>query len=716
MAIAPVRAWSQQIPPPESGTSTVHVKLVNGDQIEIRDATTNAPIALARGQKLVEFLDPAVRLTIQLQSQPTGADVILNFRNTSGTPKGLGMINMGILTLGPTVTYQDMRQTCEPVTADISTYVGQNWPYPADMYCPAWVVSNGSYHVGVSLQYPVLVYKHDAMIGLSNPKGNSALGEGGPGWAVNFLLSPIGNEGWQKVQYGAEIQPGEQRTYVMSVRVQPKSGQWIRTLTPYRNYFRSLYGGVRYERNPRPVVAMGFSDTSHLSADNPYGFSPQERPDRRGFTHYASVIKNDLPGWSSVMVWLPGGVYQTHQTLNFPFQFTSTWLQWPIASSTAFDETTGLASIRKTGKDFGLWWGNSTSVALSWDPESYEDFDPDNAEHVKRALLELDTAARSGATTIGLDTFNHVHTPIWKSYGWLEAMRLRYPQMRFVTEPSMCDVMHTLAPTFISAWSNVPGPATEEDLYLVKHPNYIADFLLPGHEMWAAFRYNELTQYFGKVPDAARVTADIKRFSDYGYVAVIQHTVDVKTSVVAAKSWNTTVPADLRVSDAPLPFGPAAAGSTHVALGTGARADRGGGPVAGWRPAKPSVPAAAPSVGSGLGSVAGTRATGSGVKIRVGKASNRAPTEGPAVSAANGGTAVPAAVEPVRAARVERGRSGAFRVSTPNKPISGTIRRARELMFGPPAPRVGGPPMSAQEEWEAFWMQSELVVAPVERD
>lgn len=148
------------------------------------------------------------------------------------------------------------------------------------------------------------------------------------------------------------------------------------------------------------------------------------------------------------MVWLPSGVYRNHRENNFPSQFVSTWLNWPATSTNRFDQTNGLASISRSGKDFGLWWGNSTKVAMDWDPASLVDFDPDNADHVERALHELDIAAKAGATTIGLDTFSHVHTPIWKGYGWLAAMRLRYPHMRFVTEPSMCDVMHTLAPTF----------------------------------------------------------------------------------------------------------------------------------------------------------------------------------------------------------------------------------------------------------------------------
>lgn len=712
LALAPASSVAQQIPPPESGTSTVHVKLVNAKQIEIRDATTNAPIVLAKGLGLVEYLDPAVRLTIQLQPQPTGADVVMNFHNTSDVPKGLGMINMGILTLGSTVTYQDIRQTCEPVVANMATYVGKSWPYPADMYCPAWVVSNGAYHVGVSLQYPVLSYKHDAVIGLSTPKGSLANGEGGAGWAVNFLLSTIGPAAWQQVQYGAEIQPGERRTYVMSVRVQPKAREWVRTLLPYRNYFRSLYGGVMYTRNPKPVVGMGFSDVIYLSNDNPFGFSSAYRPDRNGFTKHVNEIKTNLPGWSSVMVWLPSGVYRNHRENNFPSQFVSTWLNWPVTSTSAFDQTNGLASISRSGKDFGLWWGNSTKVAMDWDPASLVDFDPDNADHVERALHELDIAAKAGATTIGLDTFSHVHTPIWKGYGWLAAMRLRYPHMRFVTEPSMCDVMHTLAPTFISAWNDATQPPDEEGLYLVKHPNYIADFLLPGHEIWAGFRYNGLVEYFGKQPNPARVVADIKRFSDYGYVALIQSTINVSTGVVAAKSWNTTVPSDIRASEAPVAFGPAAAGSSHVALGTGSRVGRGSsGPVGGWRPTKPlsrTLPSSKAPSGNDTADV--QPSLGPSVQVRSGRVARGTvvvrPRTSPSVVTSDG-LSDPGAVRTAVGHPKPRLRMKAFRVSTPTDALSDSIRKERATATEPAEPAA---PESEREElsdWD--WFQPFLV-------
>jgi len=658
-------ANAQQIPPLEKGTATVRSKLVNGNQLEIRDAATNAPILLPKGTRLVEFLDPAVEVAIRLQSQPTGADIIFNFHNTADTPKGLGMLDTGILTLGQNVIYQDLRETNEAVTANVKTYVGKAYPYPSDLYCPAWVISNSTYHVGVSLQYPIMEYKHDAFIGLSNPKGAQLLGEGGAGWAVNFVLSTIGPHSWQKVQYSAELKPDERRQYVMSIRIQPKAKEWVRTLLPYRNYFRANYGGVKYLRDPKPVMAFGLSGEVQLSDDNPFGFAPQYRPDRQGFNKLAGELKTNYPGWGSVMIWLPGGVYRVHQENNFPFQFTSTWMNWPIASSSAFDDTFGLASIKNTGKDFGLWWGNSARMALTWDPKHFVDFDPDNPKHVKLALTELDIAAKAGATSIGLDTFAHNYTPIWKGYPWLVAMRLRYPYMRFVTEPSACDIMHTIAPTFISAWNDETKPANEEGLYRIKHPNYIADFLLPGHEIWAGFRYNGLTKYFGKKPDAARVLADVIRFSSYGYVALNMEGINTTTTTVnASKTWNTTVPADIRLSDAPEAFGPAAAGSTHVALGPSARADR----VSGWRPPKTgtlsSPEAANPS------------RTAPSVTIQHGRADNRVVVVRPAIRPPKA-----IAIRPRPAAN-----PASVRINPPPRSIAEAIKNAREALFGPPKP------------------------------
>jgi hypothetical protein len=444
--------------------------------------------------------------------------------------------------------------------------------------------------MGISVHYPILEYEHHVKLNLDNPAGVYLNGEGGRGFAARFSLSTTGPENWQTVKYPAAIRPGETRVYVVSIRVTKTPTEWVRTLVPYRNYFRSMYGGATYQRENSPVWGVFASDPSRCAADNPLGWLPEWRPDLNGWSGMASVLKNQSQGWDSIMVWLPSGSYWRNPQNNFPCQPATPWLSSPTLS-TIFDPATGMPSVTASGKELGFWWGRSCQTAATWDPPVLEDFDPDNPTHYTRKLQELDLMARAGAMTIGLDTFDPVNTPFFKQYRWMLTMRMRYPHIKFITEPTNCDIMHTLAGNFITGWEFNKIPATQEECYTVKHANYLADFLVPGHEFWAGFRYNEMKQYFGITPDQNKVIADMERYASYGYrpVFAVLRTwwgLTIPQGVAhAAKSWETTVPADLQISDAPVPFGPAAPGSSRVGISTGSRPQKNGpNSVAGSRP------------------------------------------------------------------------------------------------------------------------------------
>src|SRR2546427_560161 len=80
-----------------------------------------------------------------------------------------GMIDLGIMNLGRNIESFNFRNTGFPVAADTSTYINQAWIYPNDLYSPVAVVRNQSLAFGVSIQYPVLEYKHDVRVCLDSP-------------------------------------------------------------------------------------------------------------------------------------------------------------------------------------------------------------------------------------------------------------------------------------------------------------------------------------------------------------------------------------------------------------------------------------------------------------------------------------------------------------------------------------------------------------------
>lgn len=536
-------ASAQQVPPPESGDKIVNVTYDAG-QVTMRDAATGAPLMMPRGILLYDAFAGSLAPSVKVNAQPAGFDVVYTFTNSGSSAMPMARMRLGIFTLGNNITYHDFRGSCGELTGDYNTYKPAYFAYPTNMYSPVWVMRSPDYAVGVSIQYPVIDYKHDVRVIMRSPSGRFGSGEGGRGWEVEFRTSNVGDENENsRLYFSGTINPGETRTYVASVRVTKAQHEWVRALVPYRNYFRSVYGGPHYTRDPRPINAVGIAQEGRCTESNPYGYAAY-RPDTKGWTRFVSDVK-ERHGWARMMLWTPTGHFRYHQDLNFPFQFTTNLNASPELA-TAFDTSTGLASIPRFGRELGLWWGRSVQVMREWDPSEYENFDPDKPDHVALAYAELDDAMRLGATIIGLDTFSPKRVPMYKLYPWLKHMKERHPGVKFVTEPIASDLIHSLAPSFFRGYNDRDGAAGDADeVYAIKHPHYLADFLLPGHEIWGGFRYSE--EFFGDSVDMATVRRDMESVAAMGFAPCFFVFTDLPGDYRAAESWTWTVPADLQL-------------------------------------------------------------------------------------------------------------------------------------------------------------------------
>lgn len=547
-------ARGQLIPATESGPAIVTLQQVSKNW-EMRDAQSGKLLMQQRNcVPLSISIDPQVQRVVEMHPQPSGYDMVVTFKNPTDQARAGGRFFAGMFTLGPNVTYYDFRYNSNPVDAAFSTYVGQAFNYPDSSYSPVWVMKNAEYAVGVSVLYPILEYGHDCRVGMMNPSGSNS-GEGGPGWGIECRTANYGNEdGWSTIPHPAVIPPKSERTYVLSVRVTKNPDEWVRTLTPYRDFFRARYGGVTYKRDTRPVKPEIVAESSYLAPDNQLGFAwiASRRPDKFGWQPWVSALKGES-AYTSLMLWAPSGLYYNNRANNFPFQMTSHWLTNNNMAE-ALDPVKGLKSVADSGKIVGLWWGRSVQYASEWDPAAMEPFDPDNPAHRAAALHEMDLATEAGVTLVGLDTFNPGYVSISKLYPWLRDLRRTYPKVRFVVEPNACDLLHTLAASYIAGWTDDTPPTKYEDLYRIKNPHYLADFLLPGHETWAGFRYNGHKKYFGMTVDQALLEKDSQHFAEMGYVPAIFEGLNNPPGSVAA-SWATTVPADLRLSANPYPLG-----------------------------------------------------------------------------------------------------------------------------------------------------------------
>jgi hypothetical protein len=537
------------VPEPESGPPLTDLAFVN-NKLELRDIRNGKLLIQERPNAvaLVQGYDPEVSYTTTFNEQPTGFDIVVTFNNPTTVARRMGQINVGMITLGENIEYLDVRHTSVWRPALFTTFVGKAYMYPNDLFSPLLVVRNNDYAIAASMRYPAIEYDHDIRVGIMNPAGSNN-GEGGKGWGISFRISdPVNVHPSQAMKFQGMLKPKSKQTYVVAVRVVADRDNWMRTLLPYRKYFRSLYGGISFKRSTSPILPIGIADTFYQEAGNldGYGDPNLRRPDVFGWGPWADKIIA-TEGYKSVMLWAPSGLYFHNPQLNYPFQMTTRWEESPLLS-TAFDPEIGLPRVGASGKQLGLWWGRSLDISHSWDSAEVTPLDPDNPSHIRIAERELDGAVRAGVTLIGLDTCNPHINGIRNAYRWVKHIKERYTTVRFFAEPSPCDILSTLVGGVLPGWA-LDGaiPQNLNDCYPFQNPHYLADFLLPGHETLMSYRYNFHQDFFNHFPTAAEVDADVRWFASMGYVPMVWQEVGSTLDVKAAESWTWTVPSDLRI-------------------------------------------------------------------------------------------------------------------------------------------------------------------------
>jgi len=447
-------------------------------------------------------------------------------------------------------------------------YDSTEYNYPGSIYCPCSVFTIDDYTVGVSIQYPIMEYKHNVtLVTWTSHNGQ----DGTATWRVLIQPNQGDVEGYNP---DANIEYGESREYVVSVRIHEPSAtcdtvnDWMRTLRPYRRYFRALYGPVQYTRNDEPVAGYGLALSSSVSANhpfdgtgtNPWGFTTGSdfRPDQHGFDpivngygspHVDGWFETDLTnGWTRNMVWAPSGSYDPVTTgvsgYSFPPQFTSNWDNC-LPSNPDSDLATFGAS-----HELGLWWGYSCEITSAWNDISFHQLDTFDSGDTAFSYAELDGADDVNATYIGLDTFD---LPIWEGYWWVRHLRDEYPDFKFVIEPYNCDIMHTLcAQLNVGQASGTHGQYDEYFKYPDGVP--IMDFLNPGHEFWVTLSHNWVYNYFNGsstgYPTEAQGETELQRYADLGvivtYLSQQHYDRNSGDTYNAAATWTTTVPSDLQ--------------------------------------------------------------------------------------------------------------------------------------------------------------------------
>jgi hypothetical protein len=403
----------------------------------VREAT-EAPLHTAGGGCVV---------TTSLEAAPTGFDIVYTISNPASHGLAMPALQVDGFVLDSAIAYLNHRYGCtfEPMISNArGLAVAPRTPYPEELYAPVIVVRDDRLAVGLSLRFPLLEYRHQVETQVVREAGADTV-------TARFWLM-------------GELAPGDTRTYTLSVRFGLPE-EWIHTLAPYRDHFRSLYGTVRYGQDLRPVFGTWMSQGEFISAQNPRGML-DDRPDLNGWT---AVIDRVLTharenGFQRVMIWKPSGLYRIHQHNNFPPQMMSSWPGPMVQTASEW------LRFAQAGIDLSFWWGRAAQYADRWDDDRLDAFDPANPIQRAGMLAEWNLAVARGATGVGLDAFSFM--PPWKAIPWIATLRTLLPQASIVAEPTCCDLLHVHAPMFVQS-RHLP------------EPHLLADYLVPGREFWA---------------------------------------------------------------------------------------------------------------------------------------------------------------------------------------------------------------------------------------
>jgi hypothetical protein len=456
-----------------------------------------------------------------------GIQIQYTYENNTNTARELASITMPTLTMGDTIKLQDVRT----VGGDLPMNRGSvPWygTYPRTLYSPTAIIRNSTLAVGLSIEYPVLEYRHDVRLRVDpRDSGN---------WNVTFGLENAGIQDSDSHLFNPPvIQPGETRSYRVNIAfAQPD--HWIETIAPYRDYFQATYGMVAYVRDQRPVAGVSMAMQHLQSSGNPYGWvSEAGKPEIDGYGSAAQWVSRQFLRADRVMVWTPTGL-NPRGSMSYPYQFASHWNTHAAAAINGSEAPQSPANLliaaTGAGQSLGLWWGRSANVERSWGDTQSEALDPNRADHLLLAWNELDQAVAAGAQTIGLDAFAHCYSPVWNLTEFLKLARIKYPNLKFISEGRSSDILHVLTPTWTDGYRYAPVADMPERIPMSRF--VVADYLVPGHETWAGMCFDRSTNPILWGPNASldAQLAEVRDVASLGYVPVSWLPIDMRQIVV----------------------------------------------------------------------------------------------------------------------------------------------------------------------------------------
>ncbi|MEQ9616776.1 MAG: hypothetical protein RLN60_01935 [Phycisphaerales bacterium] len=469
-----------------------------------------------------------------------GFDLVLDFDNQTGQVRSPGEIVIDGIRFGEDVTLRDFRITDVddpdlnpgPGFGPFDDYefgeslagLAVKTAYPVNWFSPAFVISDSTYTLGVSVEYPVLAYQHNLRFSVVSEALPDQFGRA---WKIRIRLNAHNQTGSGGAQFrqAGELNPGEQASYRVCVRVIKDDPAWATTLLPYRAYFQNTYGIPNYgfERDPRPVRAEFLARTGSITeccGDLGYFDNNPEKPNPYfemfmnprtpgvGWTAWRDNLRDVTKevGYERVLVWTMSGRFtlgfpcESNAIYNFPFIFASNLPLIGVDEPNIGDDFTMLSAIEEGGVEFGMYWGRAAQPMApitnldDWNcpfdpgpPASGMVFTDDTINLTSQADLDLaygefDTALMAGPSWVGLDAVSRLDP--WDRLDYAADLKSRavnegQADFRITLEPFRGDITIIDFPGMNTGNRLMLGPNGEQPDFMT-----LCDFLAPGHEIY----------------------------------------------------------------------------------------------------------------------------------------------------------------------------------------------------------------------------------------
>jgi hypothetical protein len=233
---------------------------------------------------------------------------------------------------------------------------------------------------------------------------------------------------------------GQTQNYTISLRFTKSDyDYWAFTLTPYKDYFNSIYGSERNApkkdldiirklvfsqgeynyTNPGNDIILRRYNWKYLDPAGDYDLL------NKGF---GAIVDNFVNlalhnGYKREIIWKPSGLY-ADDNLNYPPQFMD-FIQGAPSDPAPFKK------FGANGLSLMFWWGRSTQIPYNgtnilteneWDAPTLVDADYNTLDHLAFLKAEMKKAVCDrGANGFGLDSFAHMAP--YDRYNWVDDLR-----------------------------------------------------------------------------------------------------------------------------------------------------------------------------------------------------------------------------------------------------------------------------------------------------